>query len=206
MAYLLYTGFAAAITSILVENLGANANLNNVNIESLHLISPECTRSYIKDFQRHFLVTEYVNNLGELFEQLDKNNRIGVGPEISLQQYMVNNFNSDRLSEFQTMKLDITYSQGFLTLRNNPWRKIVDKHIVALDESGILKKMLQKNLRPVSNFNQNSGYSSASKEHVGSASVLFLGGVIIALVFFVAELVLYLYKRGQKHNQKKTKN
>ncbi|XP_015833324.2 uncharacterized protein LOC103312325 [Tribolium castaneum] len=199
MAYLLYTGFAAAITSILVENVETNANLQNLRIDKLHLISPECTRSEIKQFKERFLVTEYVSDLNALFEKLDINDRIGVGPEISLQQYMVNNLGLDEILSLQTMKLNVRYTQGFLTLRNNSWKKNINKHVIALDESGILQKILKSNLRPVSTLNLNPGYSSAGREHVGSAILLFLGGVLIALLFLVSEFVFYFYKRGRNH-------
>ncbi|XP_044270144.1 uncharacterized protein LOC123014905 [Tribolium madens] len=199
MAYLLYTGFAAAITSILVENVETNANLQNLRSDKLHLISPECVRSEIKHFKERFLVTEYVNDLNGLFEKLSINDRIGVGPEISIQQYMVNNLSLDEILSFQTMKLNVRYTQGFLTLRNNSWKKIINRHVIALNEFGILQKILKTNLQPVSTLNLNAGYSSAGREHVGSAILLFLGGVLIALLFLVSEFVFYFYKRGRNH-------
>lgn len=57
MAYLLYTGFAAAITSILVENVETNANLQNLRTDKLHLISLDCTQPQIKHFKERFVKT-----------------------------------------------------------------------------------------------------------------------------------------------------
>jgi phenylpyruvate tautomerase PptA (4-oxalocrotonate tautomerase family) len=55
MAYLLYTGFAAAITSILVENVGKNSDLVHVKLENLHLISLKSTQHYIQQYKERFV-------------------------------------------------------------------------------------------------------------------------------------------------------
>ncbi|XP_068892754.1 uncharacterized protein [Tenebrio molitor] len=199
MAYLLYTGFAAAITSILVENVGKNSDLVHVKLENLHLISLKSTQHYIQQYKERFLVTEYVDNLNVLFDNLNVDNRIGIGPEIFIQQHMVNNFDREQILSFQIMKLNIKYTKGFLVLRTNPWRPVINRHILALEESGILQNKFGRNVRPVPTLDLNSGYSSAGQEHVGSAVLLFLGGVVVSLLFLVAEFVLYFYKRGRNH-------
>lgn len=64
------------------------------------------------------LVTDFVTTPNELFQNLEKDNRIGIAPQIYI---------SENFIEFQTMKLDIIYSDGFLIKRQNPWRKILNK-------------------------------------------------------------------------------
>jgi tyrosine-protein phosphatase YwqE len=73
------------------------------------------------------LVTEYVDNLNVLFDNLNVDNRIGIGPEIFIQQHMVTNFDREQILSFQIMKLNIKYTKGFLVLRTNPWRPVINR-------------------------------------------------------------------------------
>lgn len=67
-----------------------------------------------------------------------------------------------------------------------------------MEASGILSNMLQRNLKPLLNSNVNYGYSSAGLEHVGSAGLILVAGVLAAVTFLIAEFMLSFYKNTHR--------
>lgn len=75
---------------------------------------------------------------------------------------------------------------------------LICKHrILRLEEVGVLNIIFKKTVLATPIEEGISAYSSAGKEHVGSAVLLFLSGLVSAIVFLLLELAFASYKAWQ---------
>lgn len=78
------------------------------------------------------------------------------------------------------------------------WYLIIWIHrILRLEEVGVLDNIFKNTVLPTPVEEDVSAYSSAGKEHLGSAVLLFLSGLVVAIVFLLLELALAFYKTKQ---------
>lgn len=66
-----------------------------------------------------------------------------------------------------------------------------------MEETGLLRGLLQKRKLFVPVAGYQSDYSSVGREHIESALLLFYGGVIGSLVILLAELIYAFCKQFQ---------
>lgn len=78
--------------------------------------------------------------------------------------------------------------------------------ILRLDQSGVLQRYFEIYFSS-SYIQAESYYSSAGIEHVGSALIVFMGGLAFAVFYLIAEFIYAYYTmRKQMHKQRRFNN
>lgn len=101
-SYLLYTGFAAGITSVLLnQNRDDTINLNH---HKGNLIS----------YPNSHLAIRTVKDVAELFEEIERNKAIGILPKRYVNNHLWKSKNYNLQEQITFVKLPIVHGTGFL--------------------------------------------------------------------------------------------
>ncbi|KAK5642900.1 hypothetical protein RI129_009067 [Pyrocoelia pectoralis] len=178
ISYLLYTGFAAGITSLLLQQ-GMSKHITAKDIQKM-------------DIKIDGVII--VSNVGDVFVHINRQNVVGIVPKLLVEQYYAKHLNYHSTQIYATSKLtNILFSRSFL-MRKDADYKAINNILLKLKQSGVLEKILRESLL-VSPINTDvSKYSSAGIEHVGSAIMILVVGTLASTIFLVFELIFALYK------------
>ncbi|XP_044746027.1 uncharacterized protein LOC123307687 [Coccinella septempunctata] len=197
-AYLLYTGFTAAITSVLLQS-ETTPDLRSVSQYTtlVCLINYECI-SHIP-FGK-FKQTHYVPSMDVLLEYLNQEDTILMAPEVYF-QYTRSRINLDDQSETTSISLsNYTFKLGFGINHQGVLKVPIKEGLFRLQEYGVLQNIFLRNLLqlPVGSTKTEYGYSSAALEHVKSAIYILFYGMCASVIFLAAESCYSLYKSKKR--------
>ncbi|KAF5306067.1 hypothetical protein FQA39_LY09045 [Lamprigera yunnana] len=190
-SYLLYTGFAAGITSLLLQQvMNKVITVNEIQYMNVKLVM-------IKNYEQVTIPSKntsiIVSTIDELFTYINQDDIIGVAPRAFIIQYLTRKLNYN-MTKYTTSKLGSSqYLRSFLMRRDDIY-KDVNKKLLRLQSSGLLNRMLKDGLT-ISSVDERSlsEHSSAGIEHVGSAITILEVGALSSTVFLVFELIFALY-------------
>ncbi|KAL3275738.1 hypothetical protein HHI36_020484 [Cryptolaemus montrouzieri] len=196
MSYLLYTAFAAAITSLLLQN-ETTQNLGSIT----SMTTLVCLRNYdclSGSLFGTFKDTQYVYDMDDLLNHLNEESTIIMAPEVYF-QYSRKKLKSEEQLELTSIPLENIFKLGFTINHYSPWRMKVKNGLNRLRESGVLQNILSRNLLelPAKKEKIQYGYSNAAIEHVKSAVYILFYGICAAVLFLIAEHI-YAFYRSKK--------
>lgn len=67
-----------------------------------------------------------------------------------------------------------------------------------MKQTGLLQRLLKKHKPVIPKSDYLSDYSSVGREHIQSALLLFLGGVVASVMFLLIEITYTFYKNCRK--------
>ncbi|KAK9871510.1 hypothetical protein WA026_012881 [Henosepilachna vigintioctopunctata] len=198
MAYLLYTGFAAAITSVLLQ-YETPSNLETISKHT----SLVCLTDYDCLSQvpfGHFKNRHFVSTMDELFTYLDRDGTVIMAPEVYFQYSRKKIRPENQIDHTISIPLLNIYKFEFSASHNNSWATKMKSGLNRLTESGILQNILFRNLLELPRKKERIqyGYSSAAIEHVKSAIYILFYGICAAAFFLIAERLFALYKSKKR--------
>ncbi|XP_045464970.1 uncharacterized protein LOC123674136 [Harmonia axyridis] len=198
MAYLLYTGFTAAITSVLLQS---------ETTPDLRSVSRYTTLVCLADYEcisnipfGEFKQTYFVPSMDALLDYLNWDDTILMAPEVYFQYSRPKISLDDQLEATSISLSNYTFKLGFGINRQSSLRVAMKEGLFKLQECGILQNIFLRNLLqlPMTKKKTEYGYSSAALEHVKSAVYILFYGICAAVLFLIAESCYSLYKSKKK--------
>ncbi|XP_031358659.1 uncharacterized protein LOC116182278 [Photinus pyralis] len=191
ISYLLYTGFAAGITSLLLQQgMGKRITANDIQKMDIRIVTLKGLDYYRAESKSDILE---VGSVGDIFSHINRQNIVGIIPQLLVEQYYAQRLNNNLSQTYASTKLsEVRFARSFLMRKGAVYRTI-NRILLKLKQTGLLAKILKENLLTSPIATNLSRYSSAGIEHVGSAIMILVVGSMISMIFLVFELIFALY-------------
>uniref|UniRef100_A0A1B6DAB3 Ionotropic glutamate receptor C-terminal domain-containing protein n=4 Tax=Clastoptera arizonana TaxID=38151 RepID=A0A1B6DAB3_9HEMI len=208
VTYLLYTGFAAGVTSLLaIRKDAVMLSLNDVIEQKFQLAT-------VDNFNENTEISSLVDdrkiikciNFKSLLYKVLNSNTIGMAIENDFIQYLTTK--EDKNQRCKLVFSVIPYStqiKAFAVHRSSPYKEKLNYWLLRLCEHGVLKRSSKKFFKKVPECPLKPGFTEASYRHVQSAFLILQFSIFISAVLLLAEIFIY-HNKTTLFRVKRTKN
>ncbi|KAJ4443322.1 hypothetical protein ANN_04990, partial [Periplaneta americana] len=217
-SYLLYTWFAAGVTSLLAVQ-GQDTHLQLSDVAKLGTEFSASWDGLLPDFfivRFYFLINSpdpaahvlystqlkkernKIHSLEQMFMQLRDDNKVGMASEHPLKHFMATRLSADESCQLTLSPVSGTkHLKAWAVRKNSPYADLFNYWLLRLQETGLLQLSLQQSMVTPTPCGNGPGYSSAGIGHVMSALGILATGIAAAFVLLFAEFVWH-YNRASR--------
>ncbi|XP_021931955.1 glutamate receptor ionotropic, kainate 3-like isoform X3 [Zootermopsis nevadensis] len=207
-SYLLYTWFAAGVTSLLaVQGQDTHLQLSDVAqmgtdfsaswdglLPEFFMNSPDAAAQelYLTQLRRE---RNKVHILDQLFLQLHGDNKVCMASEHPLKHFMSTRLTADEACQLTLSPVTGTkHTKAWAVPQGSSYADILNYWLLRLREAGLLQLGLKRSMVTLTSCNNGSGYSSAGIGHVLSAVGILASGTMAALLLLIAEFTWHHHR------------
>ncbi|GFG33183.1 hypothetical protein Cfor_01144 [Coptotermes formosanus] len=212
-SYLLYTWFAAGVTSLLaVQGQHTHLQLSDVAqmgtdfsaswdglLPDFFMNSPDAAAQtlYSTQLRRE---RNKVHALDQLFQQLRGDNTVGMASEHPLKYFMSTRLFADEACQLTLSPVAGTrHLKAWAVPRDSPYAGILNYWLLRLHETGLAQRSLRQSVAAPTSCNSGSGYSSAGIGHVMSALGILGCGAVAAIMLLIAEFAWHYHQHAKQY-------
>ncbi|XP_068084991.1 probable glutamate receptor [Anabrus simplex] len=207
--YLVYTGFAAGVTSLLALQ-GRDTHLQLTDVWHMHASFSAYWDGQLKEFfeasddpvAQVLYSTELrkephqLHSLDQLFAHLQKERSITMATRQPVQHFTATQMSSEEACQLTlSTVVGSQHYKALAVMKNSPYYDILNHWLLKVREAGLLRLMSSRNISPPPVCGSGPGYSSATINNVASAIAILISGSAIACLLLFAEKAWYRHKQ-----------
>nr|CAD7453809.1 unnamed protein product [Timema tahoe] len=213
-SYLLYTGFAAGVTSLLaVQGQDTHLQLQDAvrmrlnfaaywdglqssYLQNLQENDPAAHQLFYKDLRRR---GNQLQDLNGLYAHVQREHSMAMATKHPVQQYMLTRVTTDEACQItlSTLPGSLHY-KAFAAQKYSPYTTIFNYWLLKVREHGLMSQALHRNMPVVPSCGSGPAYSSAGLGHIMSAILILGSGVTMSAFLMLAEFAWNYHKKGRR--------